>query len=73
MNRKVLLGLVLLAFGLAGALAQQSRLDVVKGRGKLVCGVNAVLPGFGFLDQKTGKYTGFDVELSTRQNVGPPL
>jgi general L-amino acid transport system substrate-binding protein len=53
----------LVLLGLSGALAQQSRLDVVKGRGRLVCGVNAVLPGFGFLDQKTGKYTGFDVEF----------
>jgi general L-amino acid transport system substrate-binding protein len=63
MNRKWLLGLILVLLGLSGALAQQSRLDVVKGRGRLVCGVNAVLPGFGFLDQKTGKYTGFDVEF----------
>ncbi|SDF47513.1 amino acid ABC transporter substrate-binding protein, PAAT family (TC 3.A.1.3.-) [Thermus arciformis] len=56
-----------IAIGLLAALgpawAQQSRLDVVKNRGRLVCGVNAVLPGFGFLDQKTGKYTGFDVEF----------
>jgi general L-amino acid transport system substrate-binding protein len=63
MNRKWLLGLILVLLGLSGALAQQSRLDVVKGRGRLVCGVNAVLPGFGFLDQKTGKYAGFDVEF----------
>ncbi|MER3478916.1 MAG: amino acid ABC transporter substrate-binding protein [Meiothermus sp.] len=46
-----------------GALAQGSRLDVVKERGRLICGVNAKLPGFGFLDEKTGKYAGFDIDF----------
>ncbi|KHG64349.1 amino acid ABC transporter substrate-binding protein [Thermus sp. 2.9] len=55
--------LALLLLGAWPALAQQSRLEVVKSRGRLVCGVNAVLPGFGFLDQRTGKYAGFDVEF----------
>jgi len=55
--------LVFFLLALPVALGQQSRLDLVKNRGKLICGVNAVLPGFGFLDQKTGKYTGFDVEF----------
>lgn len=55
--------LVMALLALGSAWAQQSRLDLVKSRGKLICGVNAVLPGFGFLDQKTGKYTGFDVEF----------
>ena len=39
-----------------------SRLDTVKKRGKLICGVNAALPGFGFLDS-AGKYSGFDVDF----------
>lgn len=55
--------LVLALLAMAPSWAQQSRMDLVKSRGKLICGVNAVLPGFGFLDQKTGKYTGFDVEF----------
>ncbi|RTI06348.1 amino acid ABC transporter substrate-binding protein, partial [Thermus scotoductus] len=63
MNRKWLLGLVLTLLGLTGALAQQSRLAVVKARGRRVRGVNAVLPGIGRLEQKTGKYTGLDVEF----------
>ena len=39
-----------------------SRLDTVKKRGKLICGVNATLPGFGFLDAN-GKYSGFDIDF----------
>jgi general L-amino acid transport system substrate-binding protein len=39
-----------------------SRLDTVKKRGKLICGVNSTVPGFGFLDSN-GKYSGFDVDF----------
>lgn len=39
-----------------------SRLEVVKQRGKLICGVNSSLPGFGYLDQQ-GNYAGFDVDF----------
>lgn len=59
---RILLAIAALLIGTLG-LAQQSRLDIVKARGKLICGVNARLPGFGFLDEKTGKYTGFDVDF----------
>ncbi|MER3557259.1 MAG: amino acid ABC transporter substrate-binding protein [Thermus sp.] len=59
---RVLFAIAALLIGTLG-LAQQSRLDVVKARGKLICGVNARVPGFGFLDEKTGKYTGFDVDF----------
>lgn len=38
-------------------------LKKVKARGKLVCGVNDQVPGFGFLDKGTGAYTGFDVDF----------
>jgi general L-amino acid transport system substrate-binding protein len=54
-----------LAASLAGttALAQQkSRLDTVKERGKLICGVNNTLPGFGFVDSN-GNYSGMDVDF----------
>lgn len=32
-------------------------------RGELICGVNAVLAGFGFQDPATGEYSGFDVDF----------
>jgi general L-amino acid transport system substrate-binding protein len=53
-----------IAAGVFSVTAQgnSSRLDTVKKRGKLICGVNATLPGFGFLDSN-GKYSGFDVDF----------
>jgi general L-amino acid transport system substrate-binding protein len=42
--------------------APASRLEAIKKRGKLICGVNATVPGFGFLDSN-GKYSGFDVDF----------
>ncbi len=45
------------------AQAQQSRMDTVLERGRLICGVNAVNPGFGYLDESTGNYTGFDTDF----------
>ena len=39
-----------------------SILDKVKKRGKLVCGVNGGLPGFGFLAED-GKWSGFDTDF----------
>ncbi|NPA91007.1 MAG: amino acid ABC transporter substrate-binding protein [Chloroflexi bacterium] len=44
------------------AAAAKSKLDVVMERGKLICGVNANLPGFGYLDQN-GQYAGFDIDF----------
>ncbi len=38
----------------------QSTLDVVKERGKIVCGMNQAVPGFGFL-MTDGSFAGFDV------------
>lgn len=37
-------------------------LQTVKDRGKLVCGVNGGLPGFSYLDEETGQFTGFDAD-----------
>lgn len=37
-------------------------LKTVKERGKLICGVNSALPGFGYVD-KEGNYAGFDVDF----------
>ena len=39
-----------------------SLLDTVKSRGKVICGVNNQLPGFGVVDQN-GSYAGFDVDF----------
>ncbi len=39
----------------------QSTLDVVKERGKIVCGMNQAVPGFGFL-MTDGSFAGFDVD-----------
>ena len=38
------------------------RLALVKGRGQLICGVNGGLPGFSFLDEATGTWSGFDAD-----------
>ena len=42
--------------------AGQDLLDVVIARGELKCGVNEILPGFGYKDSE-GILTGFDVDL----------
>ena len=41
----------------------EDRLADVQARGQLICGVNGALPGFSFLDEATGDYTGFDVDF----------
>lgn len=46
----------------APATAQGGRLEIIKQRGKLICGVNGGLPGFSYLDEKTGQFTGFDAD-----------
>ncbi|MGQ9625965.1 MAG: amino acid ABC transporter substrate-binding protein [Anaerolineae bacterium] len=53
--------LVLLSM-IAPATAQGGRLEIIKQRGKLICGVNGGLPGFSYLDEKTGQFTGFDAD-----------
>ena len=46
----------------ATPIIKQSRLDLVKQRGKLICGVNGQLPGFSFVDE-SNSYSGMDVDL----------
>jgi general L-amino acid transport system substrate-binding protein len=41
---------------------ESARLQAVKDRGQLRCGVNSGVPGFGFLDA-TGQFVGFDVDF----------
>ncbi len=36
-------------------------LKTVKARGKLICGVNSAVPGFGYVDS-AGNFSGFDVD-----------
>ena len=39
-----------------------SRLDTIKQRGTLICGVNGEVPGFSFVDEN-GQYSGLDVDV----------
>jgi general L-amino acid transport system substrate-binding protein len=42
--------------------AQGGRLEVIKERGKVICGCNAELPGFGYLNPE-GEFEGFDIDF----------
>lgn len=44
------------------AQTSRSRLDAVKERGKLICGVEGGIPGFSFVDE-SGQYSGLDVDV----------
>lgn len=48
--------------GTAAPAAPGSTLAAVRQRGKLICGVNDQLPGFGSVDS-SGSFTGFDVDF----------
>lgn len=48
--------------GEAAAPAVNSRLNKVKERGKLICGVEGTIPGFSYVDA-SGKYSGLDVDV----------
>lgn len=58
---------VVLAVGLAAyvtsAQAPRSRLDVVRERGTLICGVSGATPGFSFPDPQSGRLIGFDTDF----------
>ncbi len=41
----------------------RGRLDVVRARGKLICGVSGTTPGFSFPDPASGRMTGFDADF----------
>lgn len=45
------------------AVDTESRLDVIKERGKLIGGVNADIPGFGYV-ASDGTYTGMDIDIT---------
>jgi len=46
----------------ADSTSNRSRLDIVKERGKLICGVSGKLPGFSYVDE-SGNYSGMDVDV----------
>lgn len=48
--------------GEAGAIASNSRLEQVKERGTLICGVDGGIPGFSFVNEG-GDYSGIDVDV----------
>ncbi|VXD24878.1 amino acid ABC transporter substrate-binding protein [Planktothrix paucivesiculata] len=46
----------------SGGSSINSRLDTIKQRGKLICGVDGKIPGFSFVDE-SGQYSGLDVDI----------
>ncbi|HET6780968.1 MAG TPA: transporter substrate-binding domain-containing protein [bacterium] len=42
---------------------QRSRVDTVRARGKLVCGISGATPGFSFPDPTSGRIIGFDADF----------
>ncbi len=58
-----LLALALLSGVLVVTGQEQSTLQLVRDRGRLICGVNQELLGFGYLDPNTSEITGFDIDF----------
>lgn len=52
-----------MALPVAHAQDGESLLDVVRDRGRLICGVNGGVPGFSFLDPDTNEMLGFDADF----------
>lgn len=46
----------------SGGSSINSRLETIKQRGKLICGVDGKIPGFSFVDE-SGQYSGLDVDI----------
>lgn len=46
----------------SGSAVSNSRLDTIKNRGKLICGVSGQLPGFSYV-KANGEYAGLDVDI----------
>ena len=64
--RRLFLGIVGLTMLFTGCATQslenKSRLDLIKQRNELICGVSGKIPGFSFLD-RDGSYQGLDVDI----------
>ena len=58
-----IVGLTMLLTGCATpSLENKSRLDLIKQRNELICGVSGKIPGFSFLE-RDGSYQGLDVDI----------
>ncbi len=64
--QKILSGIAFLSLLITGCSSSYqkdtSRLDLIKERGELICGVSGKIPGFSFLGID-GKYKGLDVDI----------
>lgn len=63
MLRKLLLAATVAAGAIGSTSASASVLDTVLSRGTLNCGTDNTAPGFGYLNTKTGKLEGLDVDF----------
>ncbi|TCT08671.1 transporter substrate-binding domain-containing protein [Paralcaligenes ureilyticus] len=62
--------LLLAGFISTNVYAQDSKTDTVIKRGELICGTDNTKPGFGYLNPKTGKLEGFDVDYCHAMAAG---
>ena len=56
-------GLCLVGCGGSSSSSSDSKLQTIKDRGKLKCGVKKDVVGYGLLDTATGKYEGLEIDL----------
>ncbi len=56
-------GLLLVSVPHSASAQGEALLAKVKARGKLICGINGGLQGFGYVDSKTNTFSGFDVDF----------
>lgn len=61
---KILAGIILVCILTAPALSEQDTLARIIERGTLVAGVKDSLPPFGYIDEKTRKLVGYDVDFA---------
>ncbi|MBX3144921.1 MAG: amino acid ABC transporter substrate-binding protein [Trueperaceae bacterium] len=62
MTRSIKVLVVLVLAALVSSAFSQSVVNAIRERGALRCGVNANLPGFGYVDA-SGDYVGFDIDF----------
>lgn len=62
MTRSIKVLVVLVLAALVSSAFSQSVVNAIRERGELRCGVNANLPGFGYVDE-SGAYQGFDIDF----------
>ncbi len=63
MLKRLIILVLALSFVLGSGLAWAGKIDEIKARGKLICGVKDAVVPFGFVDEKTNQIVGFDVDL----------